>query len=66
VIDRLSRKVDIEVWPVEMISMWPFDVAEGCNRCVSKPRELPEWDEALTVVQEQPEAMPGNVSYLNG
>jgi len=40
--DRFGGQVDIEVWPEEMVGGWPFDVAQGGDRCLSKPWELIE------------------------
>jgi hypothetical protein len=65
-IDGLSREVDVEIRPVKVAWTWTFDLAQGRDRGIPKPRELRERDESLTVVQEQPEAMPRNVGYLSG
>jgi hypothetical protein len=65
VLDRLRRKVDINIWPVEMARTWSLDVAQSRDRCVPEPRKLRERDETFPVVQEQPEAMPGDVGYFN-
>lgn len=65
VVDALDREVDVEIGPVEMMRVRKLNVAELANRHFAEPGEVVEGEEALAVVEQQPEAVLRDVGDFN-
>lgn len=63
--DRLDRKVDVEVGPVQVVGALPLDVEDGAHRGLLKPGKCLEGNEQFTVVNHDPEPVLGNVGHFN-
>lgn len=63
-LDDGERKVHVEAWPVEMAGVQQPDIAYLLDGCIPEPRELLKRQKVLLVLEEQPEAMLGNVRDL--
>ncbi len=63
--DGFQGDVDIEVRPVQMVRTLLLDVDDLPDRRVPEPGELVEGNEEFAVVDEQPEAMRGDVRDLS-
>lgn len=48
----LNRKVDVQVWPVDVLCRWLFDVDHFADRSVAKPWELFEGKKKLFSAEE--------------
>jgi len=62
---RLDREVDVEIRPVEMVRARKLDVHEFSDRHIAKPRELLERKKQFPLADEDPEAVPRNVTDLD-
>lgn len=49
--DRFHVQVYVEVRPVKMMGLWPFDLGQLRNRGISEPWELLEGEEELSLVK---------------
>lgn len=64
-LDGVDREVYVEVWPVEVVGMWPFDVQDRGHGGGLEPWELLEGQEQLSLLQEEPEAVLRDVGHLS-
>src|SRR5579859_669909 len=63
--DRVDRQVDVEIGPVKMPWRRPLKPQNRLYRGSLEPGEVLERQEQLTAVEQQPEAVLGNVRDLN-
>jgi hypothetical protein len=64
--DRVDLEIHVEVGPEEVVCRRTLDVQDLPDRRLAKRRARPELDEQLLAVEQQPEAVRGNVRDLNG
>ena len=62
---RLNGKVNVEVWPVQMVGRWPLDMSDGTYRRVVEPGKLGEGYKQLLVGKQDPEAVRRNICDLS-
>src|SRR2546426_6579962 len=64
-IQRVHGQVDVEIWPVQVMRAWEYDVRQFTDRRLAKPGKLFERDKPLAVRDEQPESLGRDISDLN-
>jgi hypothetical protein len=64
-LDRLDRQINVEFRPVEVLGLRPRDPQQLTDGSVEEPRELLEGDEQLSLIQQEPEPVAGDVGDLN-
>lgn len=65
VLDGFERKVNSEVWPIEVMGMKQFDVQKFADRRILEPRKVSEGEEQLPVPNQEPEAVLRHVPDFN-
>ena len=63
--DGLHRKIDIELGPVEVVVLRPHNIEDLRYWRALEPREVLERQEQLSIVKEEPEALPRDVRNFN-
>jgi hypothetical protein len=51
-LDRLHGKIDIEIWPIQVVRTRKLDVPDFPNGCFAEPRKFVECDEQLPLAYE--------------
>jgi hypothetical protein len=64
-LDRIDCEINVELRPVQMTRLRTLYPEDRRNRGVLEPRKLFEWEEALSIIDEQPEAMRRDVRNFN-
>jgi hypothetical protein len=65
VFDRVDGQIDVEVGPVKMVWLGPVESEDRLVWGALEPRVLIEGQEQLSLVEQQPEAVPGDVGYFS-
>jgi len=65
VLDGLDRQVDVEIGPVEMLLGWYVNVEKVIDDRAPEPRKLLEWEKELSIAQENPEPVTGDVRHFS-
>jgi hypothetical protein len=65
VLDGIDVQVDIHFRPVKMLRLRPFDMKDLADRRILESGEPCKRHEQFLIVEQQPEAVPGNVGDLN-
>lgn len=63
-VDRVNGQVNIQVGPIEMLGPRTMDIQNCFYGCSLEPRKILERQEVFVVVDQQPEAVLGDVSNV--
>ena len=64
-LDGLERKVNIEVWPINVMGMKKLNIEKFADRHILEPRKVSEGQEQLPAPDQEPEAVLRHVSDFN-
>ena len=64
--NRVDSEIDVQIWPVKVVGLRPFQIQNGVDVRLLEPREIVKRQEELLVIDEDPESVPGDVGYLSG
>lgn len=62
---RVERKVDVKVWPIQVMRLRSFDMSDGLDRRSSEPGKRLKGQKEFAVINQDPEAVAGDVRHLN-
>src|SRR5207237_2285342 len=61
-LNRLNRQINIQFRPIKMVRTGQFNLDQFANASVLKPWELLEGNKALSLSDQKPKTVTGNIS----